>query len=110
MARTTIGAWFEYFERELQSRARRDVVLRFETGPASKEDISRLYQELKQEFPTTTYWVAGGDPERSWSITAWIRLEGRAETVRQELARWASRHEPLLRVYSVRQRSLWSTA
>ena len=110
MARTTIGALFEYFQRELQSRARRDVVLQFETGPASKEDINRLYQELRQTFPVTTYWVAGGDPEHSWNITAWVRLEGRAETVRQELAQWASRHEPLLRVYSVRQRSLWRTA
>ena len=110
MARTTIGAWFEYFQREFQSRARRDLVLQFETGPASREDINRLYQELRREFPSTIYWVAGGDPEHSWNITGWVRLEGRAETVREELAGWASRHEPLLRVYSVRQRSLWRTA
>jgi hypothetical protein len=110
MARTYIGALFEYFQRELQPRARRDVVLQFETGPASKEDISRLHQELQREFPAMTYWVAGGDPEHSWNITARVRLEGRAETVRQDLARWASRHEPFLRVYSVQQRSLWRTA
>ena len=110
MARTTLGALFEYVEREFQSRARRDVILQFETGPASKDEIRRLYQELRQEFPATTYWVAGGDPDRSWNITAWVRLEGHAETVRRELARWASRHEPLVRGYSVRQRSLWRTA
>jgi hypothetical protein len=110
MARTTIGAWFEYFQREFQSRARRDLVLQFETGPASKEDVNRLYQGLRREFPGMIYWVAGGDPEHSWKVTARVRLKGRAEIVRQELAGWASRHEPLLRAYSVRQRSLWRTA
>lgn len=110
MARTYIGALFEYFQRELQSHARRDIVLRLETGPASKEDISRLYRELKHEFPAVTYWAAGGDPEHSWHISVRVPPHGRGETIGQELARWAARREPFLRDYSIRQRSLWRTA
>jgi hypothetical protein len=110
MASTNIGAVIEYFRREFDSRARKDLVLDFETGPATNAEIAQVRDELQQEFPTIAYMLVTGDPGDWWKVSAWVRSDGRADVLRKELGQWASEHEPFLRTYSVRQRSLWRTA
>jgi hypothetical protein len=95
--------------RELASKFYRDVVLDLETGPASPERLKEINDELTREFPTLTGFSAGGDAERYWTIGVRVRPIGSADTLKEDLSRWASRNEPFVRKYSVRQRSLWRT-
>lgn len=110
MARTHVGAILEMAKREVLSRFHRDLVLELETGPATSDQLIRITNELQQEFPSLMGVAAGGDGEHSWKILVRIRPKGPVEPLRQELARWASRNEPFVRKYAVRQRSLWRTA
>ena len=109
MASTNIGAVLEWIRREVDSRARKDLVLEFETGRATADEIARIRDELQREFPTIVYLLVTGDLGR-WKVSARVKPDGRAEVLRQELARWASKHQPFLQTYTVRQRSLWRTA
>jgi hypothetical protein len=110
MARTYLGAVLEMIQREIASRFNRDLVLELETAPATSEQLTRINKELRDEFPNLMNVSAGGDPDRSWNISVRVRPKGQAESLRQELAKWASKNEPFVRSYSVRQRSLWRTA
>jgi hypothetical protein len=110
MARTYLGAFFEMIKREFTSRIHRDVVLELETGPAASSELTRISTELKAQFPTMNWFAAGGDSDRYWRISVRVRPDGQAQSLRQELARWASKNEPFVRSYTVRQRSLWRTA
>ena len=109
MARTYLGAIVEMLRREIASRFHRDLVLDLETGPATSDQLNTITQELRREFPNFMGLFAGGDA-RSWKISVRVRPRGPVEPLRQELARWASRNEPFVHGYSVRQRSLWRTA
>ena len=110
MARTLPGAIVEMLQRELSSRFHRDLVLSLEIGPATSDELTTMHEELRREFPTVTWFAGGGDEEGNWKLSVRLRPDGPAELRRQELARWASRHAPLVRKYSVRQLSLWRTA
>jgi hypothetical protein len=110
MARTYLGAAVELLQREIASRFHRDLVLKLETGPATSDQVTRITEELRREFPSLMEVAAGGDAERSWKISVRVRAKGPVGPLRQELARWASRNEPFVRTYAVRQRSLWRTA
>lgn len=110
MARTHLGAIFEMIQRELASRFHRDVVLELETGPATSGELTKISEELRRQFPKLTWFAAGGDSESYWRISVRVRPDGQAQSLRQDLARWASKNEPFVRSYSVRQRSLWRTA
>jgi len=110
MARTYFGAVVEMLQREIASRFHRDLVLELETGPATSDQLTEITQELRREFPSLMDVAAGGDAERSWKVSVRVRPKGPVEPLRQELARWASRNEPFVRKYAVRQRSLWGTA
>jgi hypothetical protein len=110
MARTYLGAVLEMLRREFASKFHGDLVLEFETGPATPEELRRISDELTRQFPKLTGFSAGGDADRYWRISVRVRSGGSAEPLRQELATWASRNEPFVRKYSVRQRSLWRTA
>ena len=109
MARTVLGAIFEMIRREFASRFHKDLVLELEIGPATNEDVVQMYEELIREFPKVT-WFAGGGEKGNWKVSVRLRPNGSALPLRQELARWASRHESLVRRFSVRQRSFWRTA
>lgn len=111
MARTYLGAFFEMIKRELASKYHRDVVLELETGPATSNELTKLREELRREFPDLTEFAAGGDSDRYWKISVRVRPEeGKGDLIRQALATWASKNEPFVRKYAVRQRSLWRTA
>jgi hypothetical protein len=110
MARTYLGAVVEMLHREIASRFHRDLVLELETGPVTSDQLTRITQELRREFPSLMGVAAGGDAGRSWKVSVRVRPEGPVEPLRQEHARWASRNEPFVRRYAVRQRSLWRTA
>ena|SRR5215210_7078355 len=110
MARTYLGAILEMVKREVLSRFHRDLLLELETGPASSDWLTRIAHDLEQEFPGLMGIAAGGDAEHCWKVAVRVRPNGPVEPLRQELARWASRNEPLVRKYAVRQRSLWRTA
>jgi hypothetical protein len=110
MAHTYLGALLEMAKREVLSRFHRDLVLELETGPATSDQLTRITHELEQEFPGLMDVAAGGDAENSWTVAVRIRPKGPVEPLRQELGRWASRNEPFIRRYAVRQRSLWRTA
>jgi hypothetical protein len=110
MARTYFGAFFEMIKRELVSKYHRDVVLKLETGPATSNELTKLNEELRREFPRLTEFAAGGDADRYWKISVRVRPEDEGNSLRQALARWASKNEPFVRKYSVRQRSLWRSA
>ncbi len=110
MARTLPGAILEMLQRELSSRLHRDLVLSLEVGPATSDQLTKMHEELRREFPRVTWFAGGGDENGNWKLSVRLRPNGSAESLRQELARWASRHEPLVRKYSVRQLSLWRTA
>jgi hypothetical protein len=107
MARTYLGAVVEMVP---ASRFHRDVVLELETGPATSDQLARLSEELRTDFPRLMWFAAGGDAESSWKVSVRVRPDGAAEQLRHDLARWASKNEPFVRKYSVRQRSLWGTA
>jgi hypothetical protein len=109
MARTLLGAVLEMFRREFASRFYRDIVLELETGPITPEQLRGIGEELTREFPKLTGFFAGGDAEGYWKISVRVRPSGSATPLREDLARWASRNEPFVRKYSVRQRSLWRT-
>jgi hypothetical protein len=109
MARTSLGAAVEMLQREFASRFHGDLVLELETGPASGDELTLITQELQREFPNFMGLFAGGDAQ-SWKISVRVRPKGPAEPLRQELAKWASRNEPFVRKYAVRQRSLWRSA
>ena len=110
MARTLPGAILEMLRRELSSRFHRDLILSLEIGPATTDDLMKMHEELRREFPKVTWFAGGGDEEGNWKVSVCVRPNGATESLRQELARWASRHEPVVRKYSVRQLSLWRTA
>jgi hypothetical protein len=110
MARTYLGAVIEMVQREIASRFHRDVVLELETGPATSDQLARLSEDLSTDFPRLMWFAAGGDAESSWKVSVRVRPDGAAEQLRHDLARWASKNEPFVRKYSVRQRSLWGTA
>ena len=110
MARTLLGADIEMLRRELASKFYRAVVLDLETGPATTEPLKEIIDELSREFPTLTGFSAGGDAHHDWTIGVRVRPIGSADALREDLARRASRNEPVVRKYSVRQRSLWRTA
>jgi hypothetical protein len=110
MARTHVGAILEMIKRAALSRFHRDLVLELETGPATSDQLIRITNELKQEFPSLMGVAAGGDGEHSWKISVRIRPNGPVEPLRQQLARWASRNEPFVRKYAVHQRSLGRSA
>jgi|SRR6478609_2332377 len=109
MARTYLGAVLEMIRREFASKFHRDLVLELETGPATTEELGRIREELRREFPKLTGFSAGGDADRYWRISVRVRPTGPADPLRQDLSKWASRNEPFVRKYSVRQRSLWPT-
>lgn len=108
MARTVLGAVLEMFRRELTSRFYRDMVLELETEPATPEQLRGINEELTREFPSLTYFAAGGDTDGYWKISVRVRPNDGTTPLREDLARWASRN-PFIRKYSVRQRSLWRT-
>jgi hypothetical protein len=110
MARTYLGAVVEMLRREFLSKLHRDVVLQLETGPATSDQLAQVSEELRREFPKLTGFFAGGDGERYWKISVRVRPVGSNDGLREDLASWASRHEPFVRKYSVYQRSLWRTA
>jgi hypothetical protein len=110
MARTYLGAVVEMLQREIASRFHRDLVLELETGPATSDQVTRITEKLRQEFPSLIEVAAGGDAERSWKVSVRVRPKGPVGPLRQELARWAARNEPFVHRYAVRQRSLWRTA
>jgi hypothetical protein len=110
MARTLPGAILEMLRRELSSRFHRDLVLSLEIGPATSNDLTTMHEELRREFPNVTWFAGGGDENGNWKLSVCLRPSGSAESLKQELARWASRHEPVVRKYTVRQLSLWRTA
>ena len=110
MARTHLGAILEMLRREFASKLHRDLVLELETGPATPEELRRISNELTRQFPRLTGFSAGGDADRYWRISVRVRPGGAADPLRRQLAKWASRNEPFVRKYSVRQRSLWSNA
>jgi hypothetical protein len=85
------------------------MVLKLETGPITAEQMRGLNEELKREFPSLTYFLAGGDEEGYWKISVRVRPNGAGTPLREDLATWASQN-PFVRKYSVRQRSLWRTA
>ena len=64
MARTYLGAVVEMVQREIASRFHRDVVLELETGPATSDQLARITEELRTEFPRLMWFAAGGDAER----------------------------------------------
>ncbi len=82
----------------------------FAFSPQHRSPVASISEELRTEFPKLTWFAAGGDVEVSWKVSVRVRPDGAAEELRQSLARWASKNEPLVRKYSVRQRSLWRTA
>jgi hypothetical protein len=108
MARTYLGAVVEMLRREFTSKFHRDLVLELETGPATPEQLRRISDDLSREFPKMTGFSAGGDADQSWRISVRVRPSGPADSLRQDLSKWASRNEPFVRKYSVRQRSLWA--
>jgi hypothetical protein len=110
MARTLPGAILEMLRRELSSRFHRDLVLSLEIGPATSDELTKLHEELKREFPKVTWFAGGGDEKGNWKLSVRVRPSDSAGSLRQELARWASRHEPMVHKYTVRQLSLWRTA
>lgn len=110
MARTYLGAVFEMIKREVVSRFHRDVVLELETGPAASTELRRINEELRAQFPTLNWFSAAGDATSYWKVSVRVRPIGQAQSLRQDLATWASKNEPFVRSYSVRQRSLWRTA
>ena len=109
MARTFPGAVVEMLQREFTSRFHRDLVLELETGPVTSDQLNTITQELQREFPNFMGLFGSGDA-RSWKISVRVRPKGPVGPLRQELARWASRNEPFVRRYSMRQRSLGRTA
>ena len=110
MAHTYAGAILEMAKREILSRIHRDLVLELETGPATSDQVTRITNELRREFPSLMDVAAGGDAEHSWKVSVRVRPNGPVEPLRKELAKWASANEPFVRKYAVRQRSLWRTA
>jgi hypothetical protein len=110
MARTLPGAILEMLQRELSSRFHGDLVLSLEVGPATSNELTKMHEELRREFPKVTWFAGGGDDKGNWNLSVRLRPDGSVDALRQELARWASSHEPLVRKYSVRQLSLWRTA
>lgn len=102
-----MGAFVEMLKRELTSKFHKDLVLAFETGPASHAELTKLFEELRREFPSVTEYSAGGDADLYWKISVVVRPKGATEWLRQDLARWASRKEPWVRSYTIYQRSLW---
>ena len=110
MAHSYLGAVLEMARREVLSRFHRDLVLELETGPATSDQLTRLTNELQREFPSLMGLAAGGDAEHSWKVSVRVRPKGPVEPLRKELAKWASKNEPFVRKYAVRQRSLWRTA
>jgi hypothetical protein len=110
MARTSLGAAVEMIKREIASRIRRDLVLHFETGPATSDQLTTMQNELRKRFPSLVSMAAGGDSEGLWKVSVCVRPTTQAEVLRQELSRWASQNEPFVRSHSISQRSLWRTA
>ena len=110
MARTYLGAIVEMIKRETASRFHRDLVLRFEAGPATSEELTAIHNELRKTFPGFVSMAAGGDSGGVWKVSVCVRPKDRPEMLRQELSRWASQNEPFVRSHSVSQRSLWRTA
>jgi hypothetical protein len=110
MARTYLGAAFEMIKREISSRVHRDLVLEFEMGPATSEQLTTMQNELRKRFPSLVSMAAGGDAEGLWNVSVRVRPTTQAEPLRQELSIWASQNEPFVRSHSVSQRSLWRTA
>jgi hypothetical protein len=108
MARTYVGAFVEMFKREIASKFHKDLVLQLETAAASQADLTKVFEELRREFPSISTISAGGDPDLYWKISVVVRPKGATEWLRQDLARWASRNEPWVRSYSIYQRSLWT--
>ena len=107
MARTYIGAFVEMIKREFASKYHRDLILRLETGPAANSELTRLYDELRREFPSVKEIAAGGDSDQYWKISVTVRPGDSASSLRHALARWASKKEPWVRSYSIYQLSLW---
>jgi hypothetical protein len=110
MARTYLGAAFEMIKREISSRVHRDLVLQFQMGPATSEQLTTMQNELRKRFPSLVSMAAGGDAEGLWNVSVRVRPTTQAEPLRQELSIWASQNEPFVRSHSVSQRSLWRTA
>src|SRR5690348_1881058 len=108
MARTYIGAFVEMLKRELGSKFHRDLVLDLETAAARRAELTKVFEELRREFPSISTISAGGDGDQYWKISVVVRPTGATEWLRQDLARWASRKEPWVRSYSIYQRSLWA--
>jgi hypothetical protein len=110
MARTYLGAIVEMIKREIASRFHRDLVLHFEMGPATSEQLTTMHNELRKTFPSLVSVAAGGDSEGFWKVSVRVRPKDRPEMLRQDLSRWASQNEPFVRSYTVSQLSLWRTA
>ena len=110
MVRTYLGAIVEMIKREIASRLHRDLVLHFEIGPATSEQLTTMHNGLRKTFPSLVSMAAGGDSEGLWKVSICVRPTGEAEKLRQELSRWASQNEPFVRSYTVSQRSVWRTA
>lgn len=110
MARTVLGALLEMIRREATSRIHRDLVLELETGPSSSSHLTEITEKLRAQFPGLQRLMAGGDAESCWKVSIYVRPNGAAETVRQDLLRWPAGNEPFVRNYAIRQRSLWRTA
>jgi hypothetical protein len=110
MARTALGALLEMIRREAASRIHGDLVLKLETGPASTSELTEITKNLRAQFPGFQRLMAGGDSDGCWKVSIYVKPNGAAETVRQDLLRWAAGNEPFVRNYAIRQRSLWRTA
>jgi len=50
MARIYLGALLEVVQREIESRFHTDLVLEFETGPATREDLAKIHGDLMRQF------------------------------------------------------------
>ena len=107
MAHTFAGAVLEFIKRELSSRVHRDLVLQFETGPATTDQLTSMTKELHDKFPGFRTMAAGANEEGVYKVSVRVRPTEPVEPLRQELASWASKNEPLVRNYSVRRRSWW---
>ena len=107
MAHSFVGAVFDLLRRELASKYHGDVVLELETGPATPEQLNRIYEEIQSEFKTVTGFSAGGDANGYWKISVKVRPTGNVAALRQALSKWATRNEPFVRRHSLLRRSLW---
>ena len=87
MARIRLGAIVETVIPELASRFHRDLVLHFEAGPATSEQLTTMHNELRKTFPSLVSMAAGGDSEGLWKVSVRVRPRDQEETLRQELSR-----------------------